>query len=222
MPEQQMSESYHRARRMFALLSGILIAWEYIGINIGGDRVNNHQSVTGITPGIGLPVTIRNPEIIPTIIFILVLYFSFRFTIEWTHSPIKIRHHLTSLIDVVVAYLIGLAAVILFAVQRMTQVRLADFFGIQAAIGASIGFFAVIVLIVFRHALIPEKKINPIIEVIVTAVLSIVLMVVLFGLLTPIPILLRASLAGSILAILPRSLYIYINYRSYLREKNLL
>lgn len=216
MPEQRLSDSYHRARRMFALLCGILIAWEYIGIRIGGDAINNNQSVTGIAPGIGLPVTIRNPEIIPTIIFILVLYFSFRFTIEWRRSPTEIRNHLTSIIDAVVAYLIGFVAVNIFAVQRITQIRFANVLNTYSAVGAFIGFSTVTVIRIIVIYLIRPKKKIPLLPTLIAIPLSFVLMVVIFIILIPRRSLFGGSLMGCFGGIFPPILFYYIKRRSIL------
>ena len=36
-PIPEMTEAYHKARRQFALFSGILMAWEYVGIKFDAD-----------------------------------------------------------------------------------------------------------------------------------------------------------------------------------------
>ncbi len=217
MAEEKLSDSYHRARRMFALLCGILIIWEYIGIEVGGKPTDPGQSgdsttvigpvivdsnvavdsvgdtigrlvdisdsvrdslgddttgilehppsaassaegtvgetggASGTMPLVGIPVTFRNPEVIPTVIFILVLYFGFRFTIEWRQCPESIRDHRTTKVDAGVAYAIGFAAFVLFTVQRITEFRLAEFFGAEGmrffAVGLAIaGVIGIIIL----------------------------------------------------------------------------
>ena len=85
-----MTDAYHKARRQFALFSAILLAWEYVGIELGNEAT---------LPVVDPPVTILNSEVIPLVILALVLYFGARLTIEWFQSdplrrgsPVRSRH----------------------------------------------------------------------------------------------------------------------------------
>lgn len=118
-----MTEAYHRARRLFALFSGILIVWEYIGVEVA-DKTTG--AATAKVPVADTAVTLRNPEVIPLIIFILVLYFAFRFSVEWVRCPRNVRYQKVSIVDGVFAYLVGLSAIVLFGLQRISEFRLAE------------------------------------------------------------------------------------------------
>ncbi len=274
MPEQQMSDSYHRARRMFALLCGILISWEYIGIEIGthsfdnklspnnlsltdstlisenfdtsldklnqnafhvnnesetpndstilitdiiypkseltqttSEEINNTKGVTGITPGIALPITLRSPEVIPTIIFILVLYFSFRFSIEWIQSPIPIRKKLSSSIDATVSYLIGLVAIIIFGLQNLSRFRLSELFEISTITSFFIGIVlttavGTMVLTMFKRR--GSYSLFPFL-ITVAIIISISLFLVYILKSSSIKI---AAISGSFIGLIPRLLFL--------------
>lgn len=71
--QAEIPRSYHSARKMLVLFSGILLSWEVVGIQVG-PQLN--------WPAIGNSVRIENPSVIPSIVFLVILYFSVRFTLE--------------------------------------------------------------------------------------------------------------------------------------------
>ena len=111
-----MPEPYHKARRQLGLYSALLLAWEYIGIKVG-DEIE--------TPGFKTKVAVNNPEVIPVLLFILVLYFTFRITIEWFQCSQSQRENRVTLIDVVVSYLLALVAILVYLYQ-LTGHRIAE------------------------------------------------------------------------------------------------
>ena len=117
MAEPAISDAYHKARRQFTLFSGILIVWEYIGVSVGKELK---------APGVDFKVSIERPEIIPMVIFLLVLYFGIRFTIEWQRGPAELRQKKSSIIDATITYIIGLSACTIFALQWYVDFRLFD------------------------------------------------------------------------------------------------
>ena len=123
MSAPQMTEAYHKARRLLALFSGILIAWEYVGLRIGEQTGGPVTTKLPITETV---VTIKNAEVIPVVVVILTIYFGFRLAIEWLQCDAQARTTLASKTDLQVAYFLASAAVLLFVLQRTTELRLAD------------------------------------------------------------------------------------------------
>ena len=116
-----MTEGYHKARRQLVLFSGILVAWEYVGISIG-----DGSSVTATVPVGETPVTIRNPEVLPVVILTLILYFAYRLGVEWYQSDKKRRGLLVSRLDLAISGLMAGGAILLFIFQQTSAFRLAD------------------------------------------------------------------------------------------------
>lgn len=116
-----MPESFNKARRNLALFSGLLIAWEYIGF---GFQSKDGSAVTGKLFG-DIEVTIRNPEVLPVVIVVLVLYFAFRLSIEWNQCPPGRKALPASNIDLYVSYTIAMMAIVLFAMQQAFGFRVA-------------------------------------------------------------------------------------------------
>ena len=83
-PAPHLTDGYHKARRSLALTSGVFIVWEILGIEIGGQAK---------IPGADIPVILKNPRIVPTLIFVLVLYFAARTMIEWYQCDPNRRRH---------------------------------------------------------------------------------------------------------------------------------
>jgi hypothetical protein len=143
------TESYHKARRLFALLSGILLAWEYVGIrvgqqNAGGNGISGQPPVApdAKLPIFDMPMTFEHPEVIPSVILILVMYFGIRYTIEWLASTGKERGRVAWIADRVIAYMIGVLAISVFALQRMSAFRLANIITPTALVALVIGGIA--------------------------------------------------------------------------------
>lgn len=67
-----LSDHYHHARKLYGLFSGLLLLWELVGVEIQETPIEN------------LKLRLMNPEAVPIILFFLVLYFAFRFAIEWS------------------------------------------------------------------------------------------------------------------------------------------
>jgi hypothetical protein len=133
-----MTEAYHKARRLLALFSGILIAWEYVGLRIGEQTGG---PVTAKLPITETVVTIQNAEVIPVVVMILTIYFGFRLAIEWFQCDAQARTTLASKTDLRIAYFLASAAVLLIVLQRTTDLRLADFLTPAVAAGLIIGIW---------------------------------------------------------------------------------
>jgi hypothetical protein len=74
-----LTEAYQKAHKNYALVSGVLLAWELVGIELTPEPFEN-VNVKLLTPGAA-----------PWVLFALVCYFAFRFHIEWLHCDPRRR-----------------------------------------------------------------------------------------------------------------------------------
>lgn len=133
-----LSDAYHKARRSLALFSGILIAWEYVGISVGDPEAG----ATGTLPG-DVTVAIRNPEVVPVVIVLLVLFFAARLTIEWWQCDPHRRELLASRVDLFLTFGLAGFSVLIFLLQQVFSYRLADFLTEEAMGAFILAFFMV-------------------------------------------------------------------------------
>lgn len=109
-----MTDAYHKARRSYGLFSGLLIAWELIGIQVNASPFSDFN------------VTLKSPEAAPYILIALVGYYAFRLTIEWYQCDSSRRALKVSRVDFFIAHSLGIVAVGLYAIQRGLGLQLAD------------------------------------------------------------------------------------------------
>jgi uncharacterized membrane protein YfcA len=108
------SDPYHHARRAYAAVAGLLLAWEFIGIALQGAGASS------------FPATLKNPEAAPVVLFALVLYFATRFTVEWHQSDPSRRALPASRFDFWMAHAIGGTSVVLYSAQHLFAFQLAQ------------------------------------------------------------------------------------------------
>ena len=136
----ELSDAYHRGRRSYGFFSGLLIAWELIGVEINE------------APFKDFDVLLKSPQAAPYVLIALVLYFAFRTTIEWKQSDQARRGLRASRVDFGVAHLLGVVAIALYGLQRLLEVQIADFFGLNYNLTGVLGmmpgmFFGILVVI---------------------------------------------------------------------------
>ncbi len=95
-------ESYHKARKLYVLFSGILSAWGLIGFTI------TENSFKGFK--------IDHPEALPVVIFLIWLYTLFRFLVESLHNFIKDRPPSIKA-EWVLVNIVGLISIMIFGLK---------------------------------------------------------------------------------------------------------
>lgn len=110
----QLTEQYFKTRKSLALFSGLLFAWEFIGIEIPSKPFEN------------LNVKIKSPQAAPYVLLILVVYFTIRLLIEWYQSSYMRRELRTSKIDLSLSLAIPIVAIVTFTIQRILDIQVAD------------------------------------------------------------------------------------------------
>lgn len=111
-----LSEHFYKSRNSLLLFSGLLIAWELIGISL-------EEASTS-----GLKVNIKNVDAIPYVILLLVIYFSYRLIVEWFQSDEGRRSLKQSRIDFYISLAIPVLAILLFFIQKIFGVSVFEKF----------------------------------------------------------------------------------------------
>ena len=141
-----MTDAYHKARRGYGLFSGLLIAWELIGIQVNASPFSDFN------------VTLKSPEAAPYILITLVGYYAFRLTVEWYQCDSSRRVLKVSRIDFFIAHSLGLVAVGLYAVQRGFGLRLADQLGGSPPYWIGFGFASsILMLVTWRNFKVAQR-----------------------------------------------------------------
>ena len=116
MSRPQLTDSYRKARRSYGLFAALLLAWELVGIRLDPSPLEN------------IDITVESPSAAPFVLVILVLYFAYRFTIEWRQCPNDARSRIASHIDYSVSHSIGIVSLLVFSYQRASGVQIYDYF----------------------------------------------------------------------------------------------
>jgi hypothetical protein len=100
-----LSSEYYKARNKYNLFSGLLFAWELIGIEIKE------------TPIEKINITLKSPDAAPYALIVILCFYAFRFSIEWHQSDKTRRDLIQSKIDYFSSHFISIAAISLFLIQ---------------------------------------------------------------------------------------------------------
>ena len=128
-----LTSEYHKARRQLVLWSGLLFVWEFIGIDLEA------MKTVGGTFG-ALVQSLKSPRAVPWVLLIVVVYFFYRFVIEWLQFDPKRQIKKAAKIDIMISLGIALISIFLFIVQHL--------FNVQVALGQSL-FGRIFYLIIF-------------------------------------------------------------------------
>jgi hypothetical protein len=121
---------------MLVLFSAILLFWEYVGIQL-------HQGTAATEAELPFKtkITILNPEAIPVVLSLAVIYFLVRFFIELYQCDETLRAARPARIDKWLSLGISAAALIVFAVQNATKYRLAELISTEVYLVSGIVVF---------------------------------------------------------------------------------
>lgn len=108
--------SYDKARQSYGVATALLLAWALVGIELDKSPLSS------------VKVTLKSPQAAPYVFIAAVLYFAFRFTMEWYQADESRRAVQASRVDYVVAHGLGASSILLFLGQKLLQVQIADKF----------------------------------------------------------------------------------------------
>lgn len=109
------TSSYDKARRSYGVASALLLGWALIGIELERRPLAN------------VNVSLETPRAAPYVFVALVVYFAFRFTIEWYQADPNRRAARVSLIDYAVGHAIGVGSIAVFVGQALWRVQFFDY-----------------------------------------------------------------------------------------------
>jgi len=112
-----LTPEYYKARRGLMLFSGLLLAWELIGIELS-QKLNIES--------LNLDITIKSPQAAPAVLIILVIYFSIRIAIEWHQSPSERRKEKASVADIVLTTTVVVASLSISTFQFLLKIQIVD------------------------------------------------------------------------------------------------
>ena len=113
-PAELSAPRFHKARKHYALFSGLLIAWELIGIELPE------------APFATVKVSLKSPHAAPVVLLALVVYFGFRLTLEWRQCAPARREVAAPRVDFLAAHALAAAAVVLYTIQQLLDVQVAE------------------------------------------------------------------------------------------------
>lgn len=118
--------TYHKARARLVLFSAVLLFWDVVGIQLSA------------IPGTGLEPT-KNPEAIPWLVALVVLYFGGRLWVEWLQCDPERRSVRACRIDHFASYGIAVFALGVFVFQQVTTLRVAELLSEATWVGTLVG-----------------------------------------------------------------------------------
>jgi hypothetical protein len=143
----QLTVPYRKARRQLTLFSGILLAWELVGVKVDPE-IKSH-----------IDFTLLNPEAIPYVLITIVVYLIYRLNVEWLMCGKTLRNSKVPKTDFVVALIIAGTSLGIFLIQKSMDTRIADLIGavIANVLLSSAAVFAVLVAIA-THRTVDSPK----------------------------------------------------------------
>jgi hypothetical protein len=123
-----LSMQYHKARTQLALFSGLLAAWELIGIDLSPE-----------TSFENVKIVFKSPQAAPLVLIALIAYFWFRFAVEWLQCDEARRLRIPAQFDFYAAQVLATSALVLFAVQRWLSLQVADYLSKYNVLAFSVG-----------------------------------------------------------------------------------
>jgi hypothetical protein len=117
----EVSEGYRKARRNLVAVSSILLFWEFLGIFFDS---NGKSGATFL----GLKLGIKNPELLPLLLFIVSAYFLFRIWNEWNFLAFKTRANIHFRMDYVLSIVITVFSWLFFIIQSYKKIQITDQF----------------------------------------------------------------------------------------------
>jgi hypothetical protein len=107
-----VSDAYRKAHKSYVLASGLLAAWELLGITL------NTKEKWGIE--------LKSPTAVPLILFTLVSYSGYKMWIEWLQCDREAQNNRAARLDFLIAHLIAASAIIISIVQYLWRIQIVN------------------------------------------------------------------------------------------------
>jgi hypothetical protein len=129
-----LTEAYQKARAHYAVAAGLLLSWDLVGLTIEAT-----QEVAGVK------IQMAAPQAAPFAILAVMLYCSIRTAIEWYQCDPVRRRLPWPQVDVTLGHALGVAAISLFAFQRLATVSVGQYLvapvGVRLFVSSCAGLF---------------------------------------------------------------------------------
>ncbi|MGZ8845462.1 MAG: hypothetical protein ACXW3C_03265 [Pyrinomonadaceae bacterium] len=150
-----LSAEYHKAHKQVMLWATILFIWELVGVDLG--KAKDAGGYIG-----PIVTALKSPQAVPWVLLALVLYFLFKCSTEWAQCQADRRKMRFARADFISAWIVSLAAIILYVGQTLSRVQFADLLQ-KNAIGAlsfGAGFVVVLPLIQIVDLVLAWKRVS--------------------------------------------------------------
>lgn len=117
-----VTAAYRAAQRQFSLFSGLLLAWELIGVEFGTKPLDN------------LDIRIKSPDAAPYVLLVLIIYAGFRMQVEWSQCDARRRQVPWARADFFAAWVIAILAMALYAIQTILQRQVLSFIVVRLGV----------------------------------------------------------------------------------------
>src|SRR6185437_13020086 len=107
-----VTDAYRKAHKNYVLSAALLGSWQLIGITI------ETKEKWG--------VSLKSPAAVPVILFVLVVYFGYRMTVEWLQCDEGRRMHRIAVLDYRVAHAIAAVSVSIAIIQYVFERQVID------------------------------------------------------------------------------------------------
>jgi hypothetical protein len=102
------------------LWATILLVWELIGVDLSKAK----DAGGNVGP---IVTALKSPQAVPWVLLALVLYFLLKCSIEWAQCHLERRKIRFARADFISAWIVSLAAIVLYIGQALSRVQFADF-----------------------------------------------------------------------------------------------
>lgn len=113
-PPEPFGSSYEKAHRAYGLTAALLLSWELIGIDLGDKPLPS------------IDVRLKSPQAVPWVLVVLLLYFAFKYTIEWFQATPERRGMRAAQIDFAASHSIGALSLVVLMIQLVFQIQIAN------------------------------------------------------------------------------------------------
>ena len=142
-----LSPEYYKARKNYNLFVGLLFIWEFVGVELSNMPIQN------------INIKLKSPDAAPYVLLTLLIFYSYRVTIEWHQSNFDRRTYLQSKVDYFISHFLAFSSVIIFLIQSKTGKQIFEIIFIKETF-QSINLDFLVILGVFMVVLVSIIKIR--------------------------------------------------------------
>jgi hypothetical protein len=144
----EIPEPYRKVRKTYTFLAVFLLFWEFLGIQINSISSNN------------VSLEIQTPEAIPSILFLMVIYFGYRLYSEWHYFNYYNLQSKLPVLDYYLSQLLGILSVTVYFTQNTLKFQIIEQFTLDIATTFALTVIGIILLIALYTSFVNLKKVK--------------------------------------------------------------